>query len=155
MKNEKRKENHYRLKEVKKMFQSYRDLEDVDVSDEEYNIFCKVIRELPKEIVSRIEKEIYFVILSLQKCQTASYHHLEAKDLREKKAIIFIPPIFFKCEQMNQYFKIFHEVAHYILGHKDIDSLEEREKHEDAAKKLALNWMRELHRRLSVDKNSK
>ena len=72
------------------------------------------------------------------------YMNLQSEDLKNKKGIIYISPhilIFddrkFRCRNIH------HEIAHHILGHKDIKSEEELERQEDAAYEKADEWWRE------------
>lgn len=142
MKNESR----YSLEEIKRKFQHYRDDGDFKISDREYDIFCDVMRCLPKEDVDKVLNEVYFVVLSNEVCdgQPACYLLLESKgNFENKKAVIFLSPLVFDHQRgpiLHWYNDILHEVAHYILGHIDFENEEDEKRIDDEANQQAEKW---------------
>ena len=130
-------ENKYYTKnEIKEKFKSQ--MEQFGKKDNEYDIFCLAICALPKEIVDTVEKEIYFIF-----DDEPWYLNLESKDLTKKKGIIFVPLHFLTPENTQYIYGIHHEIAHHILGHKDIKDEKDKQQKEAATHKLTFKWDRE------------
>lgn len=131
----------YSKEELKGLFQTQRKNGNLNVSDEEYDHFCNAFyRYLPNDIVDTIIRDIFFIA----QCKSpAFYISLESKDLINKKGMIFLSPAIFDRDKspFNPYYPILHEIAHYILGHTDVASPEEKETFEAAAHELALSWI--------------
>lgn len=142
-----KKNRKYTKEEVKEIFQSYIEQGDMYITEHEYDILCEAISSIPKEIVDKIKKEVYFVVLSREKDNKewpACYTNLESKSLKYKKGIIFYSPlIFFPKDEEILYpiYPILHEIAHHELNHRDTENLEERIKQEKEAKELVLKWL--------------
>lgn len=142
------KENHYGLAEVKKKFQSYRRENDFRITHREFKILCEVISCLPKEILDKVMDEVYFVVLSGKsgKEQPACYLNLNTRfgNLKNKSAIIFLSPLVFNHKvggDLHWYRDILHEVAHHFLGHYRYENQEDYKEKEEAADKLAKEWI--------------
>lgn len=128
------------------MFQENRETQDIHVTDKEYNSFCQSLTVIPKRTLNRIKSEVQFIVLSQRKDgkeYPACYVNLESKDFKEKKGFIFISPTFFKSKYIDlaRAKAMAHEIAHHIKGHCDFSSLDERQKAEKAADKLAEKWL--------------
>ena len=137
----------YNKEEIKRIFSGYRIHGDINISDEEYDLFCNAISNLPDDIADKIIKEVCFIILGTRKEDgkktSACYLNLKSKDLENKKGIIFLSPIVFDSNDdiLNPLFPILHEIAHHIEGHINIMSPEERKAAEDKADDLAFSWL--------------
>jgi hypothetical protein len=149
--------SYYGLKEIKDIFKLYKPSIDSSITKKEFNIFCKTIIQLPKDILDRISKDIFFVLLSANpKClEAACLLNLDDRLVIGKKAIIIITPILFgyKARQNSpgsDY--ILHEVAHYVLGHRDYLSQEDIDKKESEANDLASKWIADYF--LAIDRES-
>ncbi len=135
------KKNYYSLDEIKEIFNIYRVPGEFEIEDDEYEIFCIILRILKKRIIDKVEKEIYFFI-----SQKACYLNLESKSIKNKKGIIFINrDIFNISDNRCKAFTVHHEIAHYILGHKNIDNSKEIPRFESEADKLAHEWWDEFY----------
>ena len=146
------KKNYYSFEEIKTKFQSYKDLKESNITEEEYEIFCDEIQVLPKEIIDKVQTEIQFVLLSadFKKGNPACYVNLREGVDKEKEAIIVLTPFVFasfvhkngkEIRPNKQY--ILHEIAHHILGHyvyKDERDYEEKEK---TAREQVEKWIKQ------------
>lgn len=144
---------YYSFEEIKIKFESYRDLKESVITDEEYDMFCYEIQLLPKEIVDRVCTEIYFVLLSAhpKKGNPACYVNLKEGINKEKEGIIVLTPYIFGAPHIDENGKeirldrfkqpcILHEVAHHILGHYTYIDPKDAEEKEKAAWTLAEEW---------------
>lgn len=133
--------SHFTIEEIKEKFKVYMEPGQFVINEDEFNIFYRAISILPMVIVNKIENEIYFI-----SSKDACYINLGTKDLKCKKGIIFINPDIFKIQ--DEKFKIqaiHHEVAHHVLGHKDINNLEEEKQLEIATYTKADKWWNEYY----------
>lgn len=155
-------EKYYDIKDIKKIFESYRQEPLPEMNESEYEIFCDAFIVLPKEILNTVHKEIQFVSLryeSPENVVNAAYHiNLEQDLLKGKKGIILLtpyvigtpePPLFVtkngrkkKLNNMEDAI-ILHEVAHHILGHTGYKDKIDKEEIEKAADKQVEEWIRE------------
>lgn len=133
--------SHFTIEEIKEKFKVYMEPGQFVINEDEFNIFCRAISILPMVIVNKIENEIYFIT-----SKYACYINLGTKDLKCKKGIIFINPDIFKIQDVKfKILAILHEVAHHILGHKDINNLEEEKQLDIAAYAKADKWWNEYY----------
>jgi len=145
--------NYYKFKEVKDKFKEYRELKRSDLTDDEYDLFCRELMVLPKDVADRIYNEIYFVLLSAKKGIVGRYVPLKEFIDEKKEGIIVLTPFIFgnfehesgkKIEADNLWNKkarILHEVAHHTLGHAEYKGEKDREKKEKAAKEQVDEWV--------------
>jgi len=147
---------YYCVEEIKNKFKSYRDLENSDITDEEYEMFCDAIQILPMKIVDKINVEIEFALLSAHsnKGNPACYINIKGLDER-KKGIIFITPHVFgapysveNCKEKkiigtDRQKKILHEIAHHYLGHIRYNNAQDKEEKENDADELVKRWVGE------------
>ena len=146
---------YYSIKEIKDKFKSYRDLENSDITDKEYRIFCDAIQILPMEIVDKINVEIEFALLSAH-CRTgnpACYINLINGLGDKKRGIIFITPHVFgapyavengkekKMSDEGRQKAILHEIAHHVLDHSRY--ICEKDHIENDADELVYRWQSE------------
>ena len=151
---------YYDLKEIENKFVGYKNEEWSNINADDYLFFCTAIQMLPKKIVDRIDKEIFFVLMGskekttepqeinsiLGKIKAACIVWREDLENIDCKAVIIISPIvFMNSYEFNAKIIIHHEIAHYIIGHNNSNSTDEREL---AANELAKKW-REDYWRLS------
>lgn len=133
--------NYYLLDEIKEKFNTYRTPGEFEIDNDEYEIFCSLLEKLKKRIIDKVEKEIYFVI-----SQKACYLKLESESIKNKKGIIFINrDIFNSSDDRIKAFTVHHEIAHHILGHKNINNSREIPEFDSEADKLAHEWWNELY----------
>jgi hypothetical protein len=137
----------YEVEKVKKLFDIYQKLSESNLCDEEYEQFCSEIAILPRDIVDRVKKEIYFVLLSAQKANIACLVPLSQflnSEYKDKKALIVITPLVFGNESKNIRYceghNILHEIAHYVLGHFEYSDYCDLIKKENDAKEMVSNW---------------
>ena len=135
---------HYSLEELKGKLTEFKDHGSMDLCDVEFLCFCEAMRVLPKDIIDRVLKEVYFIVLSSCKKIKACYQHLESDCLNGKQAIIFVSPTFFTQDgDFGQCVQIAHEVAHHMLQHKSTGDADTRKEAEEQANELADKWMTE------------
>jgi len=134
--------NYFPKKVIMEKFKHYKKPGQMKISDSEYEAFYDAISILHKSIVERIEREIYFISVS----RDGFYINFQSEDLKNKKGIIYISPHIlefddrkFRCRSIH------HEIAHHILGHKDVKSSEELKKKDDAAYELADEWWQKYY----------
>jgi len=150
------KKKYYSIKEIKEKFKYYRDLENSDITDEEYETFCGAIEVLPREIVDRINIEIEFALLSAysNKGSPACYINIKGLDKRRKGIIVLTPHVFedpysakngkekeISGEAWQRW--ILHEIAHHYLGHIRYNNVQDKEEKENDADKLVYRWVEE------------
>lgn len=134
---------YYTLNQIKVKFRSYRDLTESNITDKEYDIFCREIEMIPETIIDTIYEEIYFVLMSAQpgKGIPACYVNLRKRFDVKKKGIVVLSPYIFGalgidkngnekkyCECKDRKI-ILHEIAHHVLNHSNED--EEKNKIEE------------------------
>jgi hypothetical protein len=142
--------NYYSLEEIKTKFKNYRELKESNITDEEYETFCGGIMVLPKEIVDKVQNEIYFVLMSAhpKKGNPACYVNLKKGIDKGKEAIIVLTPFIFapfvhengkviEPEQVN----ILHEIAHHVFGHYEYKDQQDCEEKEKAAGEQVEKWV--------------
>lgn len=136
----------YTIDKIKELFNEYK----MYLNGEEYDLFCNALSYVPPEIIDRIKKEVYFVVLgSGEKPKRACYQSLESKDLNGKKGIIILTPLIFDIEVRKKENNILypaqpilHEVAHHILSHIDfMMNSEQMDTFQKQADKLANKWL--------------
>ncbi len=130
---------YYNLKEIEKIFFSYRNPKHSVLTKKEYGVFCREIVKIPKTIIDTIDKEIYFVLMSAQpgKGTPACYVNLRLPDMKNRKGIVVFSPYIFgavgkdkngkdkKYSEVKDLKIILHEIAHHVLNHSNED--EEKE----------------------------
>jgi len=153
---DKNKKRYYPVDKIKKMFKTIR--KENKITDEEYELLCQAISCLPRKIVNKVKKDIFFVILSSSKEYGSPACWVNIEDLKDKKGIIFLAPSLFKHElrknffeakitendifkRQYQYKEILHEVTHFMKDHKGISDLKKYKKQEDEAEKQAEKWL--------------
>ncbi|MGB9006421.1 MAG: hypothetical protein WCB96_11915 [Candidatus Aminicenantales bacterium] len=137
---------YYELNQIKDIFKAYKDSIDLPITEEEYDIFCRQLVQIPKDKLDIINKNIYFVLLSANPTCTipACLINLDDRKFNGKNALIILTPLIFgyppgTCSPGPE--KILHEIAHFDLGHNDYLNREDIEKKEKEADKLAANWL--------------
>jgi len=120
---------YYDLEEIEKIFNSYRDPKESNITPKEYKIFCCEIKMLPAFIINTIYKEIYFVFMSGDNIDLACNLNLRDKCFKKKKGIVIVSsyilgtPYLGKNGKEKTYigcvhgYSILHEIAHHILNH--------------------------------------
>ncbi len=144
--------NRYTLEKIEQKFKEYRDIKLSDTSHDEYKFFCDAIHILPMDIVDRIHMEVLFTVLSSQedKANIACFLWNDDEDTRKKKAIIVLTPIIsgfgINIKQHIESLKrsILHEIAHYILEHKEYKDIENCKQKDLEADELADRWIKEF-----------
>lgn len=138
----------YSLNEIKELFKSYSPSLECPITEEEHEQFCEAIKQLPKEIVDIVNKEIYFILMSSNpsSLNAACYIDIERGIPKEKKGIVIVTPIIFGYKPGLfspgiEY--ILHEIAHHILGHYKYDSQTDIIEKEKTATNLASKWIAE------------
>jgi hypothetical protein len=144
--------NHYTLEKIEQKFKEYRDIKLSDTSDDDYRFFCDAIHILPMDIVDRIHMEVLFTVLGTQedKAKIACFLWNDDEDIRKKKAIIVLTPIMFgfgidikhHIEVLKR--SILHEIAHYILEHKEYKDIENCKQKDLQADELADRWIKKF-----------
>lgn len=149
--------NHYSVEEIKKRFIG----NDWGLAKEEYEILWETLSLLKKRHVDILQKEIYLIVLGLQK-NKKSYEkshkglYIKLRDirlLRRKKGVIILSPFFFGDERDenwrdNRAWTILHELAHHALKHTSVFKNKDREsaqRNEKVAKNLSSKWAEELN----------
>lgn len=149
---------HYSKKEIDKMFTYVK--EDMELSDQEYDIFCEGLFCVPREILDGIKKDVYFVILSSTwagKNQLTPACWIPRENFEKKQGIIFLSESFFKYEARKDLLaakvttdfcnifvlrkEILHEVAHYYKEHKGTSNKDIYDKQENEAKAQTQDWI--------------
>lgn len=131
--------DYYSLEEVKSRFKKYSPPENFHISEGDYETFCLALVQLPKDILDRVEKEVFFILSGIVR----GWHiDLECPDLSEKKGLIQICPHLLKddCDPTLLKETILHEIAHHILGHKAAKDHEEYMLHENEANSKTEEW---------------
>jgi hypothetical protein len=130
-------DKHYDLNKIREKFDSYRQGPNPEMGSAEFEEFCSTIQVLPRDIIDKIQREIWFIYIYDYKCTAnivppAWYIKLKQERTVGKEGIIFItsyvlgtptPPVYIEehCARtilnpMNHPV-ILHEIAHHILGH--------------------------------------
>jgi len=152
---------YYSFEEIKIKFESYRDLKESDITDDEYDRFCSEIQMIPKDIIDEILKGIKFVLLSAnpKKVNPACYVNLKKLNDEKKEGIIVLTPYILGAPYIDKNgnekliypydAKILHEVAHHTLGHTCYKDQKDKDKKEKAADEEVEKWLtkwRELNK---------
>jgi hypothetical protein len=132
---------HYTKSEIKSHFRQH--LKNWRINKDEYSQLCKVISCLDSDQVKMLQEEIVSIIFGEQKDKSwddkiipACYRNLRGEIA--EKGIIFLAPDF-----SNLHFtlkKLFHELAHHVLDHRNEDDPDTVAKNETKADELALKW---------------
>ena len=146
---------HYSKDEIKEIFKENFSSKNWRISELEYDQLSKLISCLNAELVNLLRDEIHIVIYSEQKEKAwkdrVSFScYLNLRDellLKTRKGVIFLSPAFLNLE--NGYGvlkKLFHEIAHHKLDHRTVETEDEIRKKEEAADRLAYEWLcQEIH----------
>jgi hypothetical protein len=141
---------HYSKDEIKEMFKENLSNMNWPIIESEYDQFCKLISCLNTDLVNLLREEIHVVIHSEQKETSwndrvlfACYLNLRDEAfLRARKGIIFLSPEFLNQEfGLGKLKKLFHEIAHHKLGHHSVNTEAEVIEKEEAADRLANEWL--------------
>lgn len=141
---------HYSKDEIKEIFKENFSGKNWRISKLEYDQLSKLISCLNAELVNLLRDEIHIVIYSEQKEKAwndrvlfACYLNLRDEAfLRARKGVIFLSPEFLNQEfGIGKLKKLFHEIAHHKLDHRLVDTEAEIKEKEEAADKLAYEWL--------------
>lgn len=143
------KDDSYTPDEVKQIFREYREIKHSRLTDDEFDIFCRALCILPKEIVDSLHNAVEFVLLSAHHQNAAEQACMLPFDdeLKKKKALIIITPIIFgyrtdwSNREDDRRWAILHEVAHFHLGTRPYESPEDFERKEKEADELVQKWL--------------
>ena len=149
---------HYSKREIEKMFKYVQ--KDMELSNQEYDIFCEGLFCIPRETLDDIKKDVYFVILSScrvgrKKLSPACW--ISRENFENKRGIIFLSESFFKYEARKDLLtekvttdfcnifalrkEILHEAAHYYKKHKGTLNKNKYDEQENEAKAQAKDWL--------------
>jgi hypothetical protein len=138
----------YSLDEVKQIFREYREIKNSRLTNDEFDMFCRALRYLPKEIVDRLNRDVEFILLSAHDRNASEQACIiwlndVAKD---KKALIILTPIIFEFlgrpkGENDSLSAILHEVAHFYLKTQPYNDAEDFEFKEKEADKLVQKWI--------------
>jgi len=141
---------HYSKDELKEIFKENLINKNWPISQSEYDQFCKLLSCLNTGLVNLLKDEIHIVIHSEQKeidwndrILFACYLNLRDEVfLKARKGVIFFSSDFLNLEfGLGKLKKLFHEIAHHKLDHRSVDTEAEIREKEDAADKLAYEWL--------------
>jgi hypothetical protein len=141
---------HYSKDEIKEMFKENLASKNWPINLSEYDQLCRLISYLNTELVNLLRDEIHIVIYSEQKeidwndkVLFACYLNLRDEAfLKARKGAIFLSPEFLNLEYgIGKLKKLFHEIAHHKLDHRLVETEAEIGEKEEAADKLACEWL--------------
>jgi len=141
---------HYSKDEIKEIFKENFSCKNWQISELEYDQLCKLISCLNTELVNLLRDEIHIVVYSEQKGIDRSDRilfacYLNLRDeifLRTRKGVVFLSPEFLNLEYgIGKLKKLFHEIAHHLLDHRIVETAAEVAEKEEAADKLAYEWL--------------
>jgi hypothetical protein len=131
-----------KVNRVKNIFEHYRTSGDWDITNLEYENFCYSIAFLKDDLIEKINKEIHFVVLGTAadgKPTPACTEFLDSEKLKNKRAIVFLTPLFFGLFAD----RLLHEIAHGLFHHDPKDQ-EERNKFQSEAEEKVKQWFEDL-----------
>jgi hypothetical protein len=136
---------YYNLDKIRDLFAEQR-AENFDLTEREYPVFCAALQRLPKEIVDRIKRDVFFVLMSACRKNAACKFCLGNK--REKRAVIVYSPLMFgyPSGSCGRHKDFLHEVAHFILDHRGCRDEAEKLRLDQEANKLAAKWEKEYRK---------
>jgi hypothetical protein len=140
----------YNLEEIKCIFRIYREIKFSRLTDDEFDLFCRALSILPKEIVDSVNRDVDFILLSAhdQNAAEQACSIMLEEVPKEKKALIILTPLVFEYVgrpngEKESIRAILHEVAHVRLKHKPYTDREDKKKKEEEADQQVVEWLAE------------
>ena len=140
--------NRSTIDEIKQLFGGYRDLKYSRLTNDEFEIFCRALCILPKEIIDSLNTDVDFILLSAHDRNAAEQACIIMLDEvpKEKKALIILTPIIFEFlarpkHENDSISAILHEVSHFYLRTQPYINAEDFERKESEVDELVQKWI--------------
>lgn len=111
------------------------------LSESFISLVCEALTYLDKKVVDKISNKVLFFSSDFIR-ETTSCHLILSSYAKTRKVIIFLSDNLLEKSKEEAIKIILHEIAHFILNHKQCFDLSQEEinKQEQEAKALALKW---------------